>query len=192
MRLETLLQDSKLELTPKQIEALENYSKMLLEWGAIHNLTGSKDETKIYQNILDSIYPVKFVDDPKSLLDVGSGAGFPAIPLAVVWRNAQMVLAEPRNKRASFLRFVAMELGLESVKVEKKRVENLDLEPFELITSRAVNKVEDLIKITAHLSNKDTEFLFYKGENLQNEIKSLREDSYQIVSRGLRNYLYIC
>ena len=192
MRLETLLQDSKLELTPKQIEALENYSKMLLEWGAIHNLTGSKDETKIYQNILDSIYPVKFVDEPKSLLDVGSGAGFPAIPLAVVWKNSQMVLAEPRNKRASFLRFVAMELGLESVKVEKKRVENLDLEPFELITSRAVNKVEDLIKITAHLSNKDTEFLFYKGENLQNEIKSLREDSYQIVSRGLRNYLYIC
>ncbi len=174
------------------IDKLEHFALLLHEWNRIHNLTGAKDIQTIYDNIIDSVYPTGFIDEPNSLLDVGTGAGFPGLVLGIVWDDAECVLCEPINKRASFLKFVAEELSLKNIKVAKSRVEQLRHNPFDLISSRAVTDTELLLSITKHLSSKETQYLFYKGGQIYDEISSLSNQlNYDIVSREKRNYLWI-
>ena len=190
MKLEEILEKNGITLDSDTTQKLNIYSKEIIEWNSIHNLTGAKSIDEVYQNILDSIYPIKFIQEPKTLLDIGSGAGFPAMVLGIVWSNCQTTLCEPRNKRASFLRYIAVELELQNIKVEKKRVEDLKGVEFELITSRAVNRVELLLNLSKHLSSKSSKYLLFKGEMVFEEIKNLNLD-YEIFKRGSRNYLFI-
>jgi 16S rRNA (guanine527-N7)-methyltransferase len=188
--LEEILSSKEILLTKEQQEKLNIYAKLLLEWSKVHNLTGAKSIEEIYINILDSIYPTKFLSPPKNFLDIGTGAGFPGLVLGVVWKNARGLLLEPRNKRAAFLKFVKLELELENLEVLKNRVENIRNYQFDLITSRAVTKVEDLLKLSKHLSKKDSKYLLFKGQNLEEEIKNLKLD-YKIFKREKRVYLLI-
>jgi len=192
MNLRQHLDASDLKIGDTTIVELENFASTLNEWNRIHNLTGARSMDAIYENIIDSIYPMKFIDEPKSLLDVGTGAGFPGMALAIVYKECQTTLCEPLNKRASFLRYVSMELGLESVTVAKCRVEELHTEPFGLITSRAVTDTKLLLDITSKVSDDDTQYLFYKGSHLEDEISSFDNQlNYDIVQRDKRNYLWI-
>ena len=126
-------------------------------------------------------------------MDIGTGAGFPGLILAIVYPNTKVVLCEPRNKRASFLKFVAIELELENVEVVKKRVDDYHhSEPFELITSRAVTNTKMLLSITEHLRDDDTRLLFYKGEQLSSELELVDLPIYyDIIEKNHRNYPYI-
>jgi len=173
-------------------EKFDRFIELLLEWNRVHNLTGAKSSQEIYANIEDSLYPIKFIDKPQSILDVGTGAGFPGLILAIAYPNAKVVLCEPRNKRASFLKFVAIQLGLNNITVIKKRVEDYSDRAFELISSRAVTNTKMLLNLTAHLQNSDTKYLFYKGEQLFNELEDIDSSmDYDIINQGKRNYLYI-
>jgi len=93
------------------IVKLENFSSLLHEWNQIHNLTGAKTIDAIYVNIIDSLYPLTFIQKPKTLLDVGTGAGFPGIVLAMALPECEVVLAEPLKKRVSFLKYAAIDLA---------------------------------------------------------------------------------
>jgi len=173
-------------------EKFDRFSTLLMEWNGVHNLTGAKTRGEIFANIEDSLYPTGFIDMPSSILDVGTGAGFPGLILAIAYPNARVVLCEPRNKRASFLKFVAMELGLDNISVVKKRVEDYSDSAFELISSRAVTNTKMLLDLTYHLQNSDTKYLFYKGEKLFNELEIIDTSmDYDIITQGKRNYLYI-
>ncbi|HHD81472.1 MAG TPA: 16S rRNA (guanine(527)-N(7))-methyltransferase RsmG [Campylobacterales bacterium] len=173
-------------------EKFDKFSTFLMEWNAIHNLTGAKTRGEIFANIEDSLYPTKFIDTPSSILDIGTGAGFPGLILAIAYPNARVVLCEPRNKRASFLKFVAMELELNNVSVVKKRVEEYNDKAFELISSRAVTNTKMLLDLTHHLQNSDTKYLFFKGEQIFNELEIINTTiDYDIITQGKRNYLYI-
>ncbi len=171
----------------------DKFTALLLEWNKVHNLTGARTIQEIKLNIEDSLYPTNFIDEPKSILDVGTGAGFPALILAIVYPKSKVILCEPRNKRASFLKFIAMELELDNVTVIKKRVEDYRTsQSFELISSRAVTNVKMLLDLTAHLKNSNTKYLFYKGENVFNELENIDSSIYyDIINQGKRNYLYI-
>ena len=171
---------------------LEQFADLLHEWNQIHNLTGAKDLDTIYENIIDSLYPVTFIEQPSSLLDVGTGAGFPGMVLGIYFDETETVLCEPLNKRASFLKFVIMELGLKNTTVAKMRVEKLEHAPFALISSRAVTDTKLLLKLTTEVSEDTTQYLFYKGAQVFDEIKaSDNQLNYAIVSRDKRNYLWI-
>jgi 16S rRNA (guanine527-N7)-methyltransferase len=191
MKIENLIED--LSIDCSQIKQLERFSDILQEWNRIHNLTGAKTRDNIYKNILDSLYPCNFIKEPKSLLDIGTGAGFPGLILAIAYPKCYTVLCEPRNKRASFLKFVAIELGLENVEVVKRRVENYSTnKPFELISSRAVTNTKMLLSLTEHLRDDDTRLLFYKGEQLSSELELVDLPIYyDIIEKEKRNYLYI-
>ncbi len=182
-----------ISLDNRQIGQLKEFTSLLKKWNQIHNLTGAKSTTDIYANILDSLYPYTFIKKPNSLLDVGTGAGFPGLILAIGYPESHTILCEPRNKRASFLKFVAMELKLDSVEVIKKRVEDYHAsEPFELITSRAVTNTKMLLSITEHLRDDDTRLLFYKGEQIFSELELVDSPIYyDIIEKNKRNYLYI-
>jgi 16S rRNA (guanine527-N7)-methyltransferase len=188
----TVLGDMGLSPDAGELDSFEKYADLLSEWGKVHNLTGDLDRERIYENIADSLYPVSFVPEPKSMIDIGSGAGFPGLVLAIHWRGCgRVVLCEPRAKRASFLRYAVIELGLESVEVARKRVEDLKSAPFGLICSRAVTETSTLFSIAGHLADGKSSFLLYKGSRLDRELeKSGSESDCLIHSRGARNYLY--
>ena len=171
---------------------LNKFTELLLEWNKIHNLTGAKNALDVEKNIEDSLFPTTFITKPTSILDVGTGAGFPGMILAIAYSDVYTVLCEPRKKRASFLKYVAMELELENVEVVKRRVEDYSAKPFGLISSRAVTDTKMLLDLTKHLQDNSTQLLFYKGEQLFSELESVEAQlDYDIIEKNKRNYLYI-
>ena len=171
---------------------LEGFASLLHEWNQVHNLTGAKTVDAIYVNIVDSLFPLTFIEKPKTLLDVGTGAGFPGLVLAIALPNTEVVLSEPLKKRVSFLKYAAIDLGLSNVSVEAKRVEKVEHEAFELISSRAVTNTKLLLDLTQKISNSQTEYLFYKGSRVFDEVADVQHQlDYDIVQKNQRNYLYI-
>ncbi len=188
---EYLLQES-IILSGEIIIKLENFSSLLNEWNQIHNLTGAKTIDAIYVNIVDSLYPLTFIEKPKTLLDVGTGAGFPGLVLAIALPETEVVLAEPLKKRVSFLKYTAIDLELKNVEVEAKRVEKVEHDAFDLITSRAVTNTKLLLDLTKDISDSKTEYLFYKGSRVFDEIEDVQHQlRYDIVQKNQRNYLHI-
>jgi len=179
-------------LSLELLEKLEKFALLLHEWNQIHNLTGAKTLDAIYVNIVDSLYPLTFIKQPNRLLDVGTGAGFPGLILAMAMPECEVVLAEPLKKRVSFLKYAAIDLVLPNVHVEAKRVESIEDEAFELISSRAVTNTKLLLELTKHISDADTAYLFYKGSRVFDEIEDVQHQlNYDIVQKNQRNYLYI-
>jgi len=171
-------------------ERIEKFISLLLQWSKVHNLTGAKSKTEIEANIVDSIYPLKFINDFGSLADIGTGAGYPGMILAIARPQSKAVLIEPRAKRVAFLNFVKSSLNLENVEIIHKRAEEVKPNSYDLITSRAVTNTALLMDITKHLASGNTEYLFYKGSLVDEEIKDARIKNYEIVNIGDRNYLY--
>ena len=192
MNLSQYLDNEKIILESEIIVKLENFASLLHEWNQIHNLTGAKTIDAIYTNIVDSLYPLTFIDKPKTLLDVGTGAGFPGLVLAIALPKTEVVLAEPLKKRVSFLKYAAIDLELPNVKVEAKRVEKVEHEAFDLITSRAVTNTKLLLELTKDIRNSETKYLFYKGSRVFDEIEDVQHQlDYDIVQKNQRNYLTI-
>ena len=192
MNLSQYLDNEKILLESETIVKLENFASLLHEWNQIHNLTGAKTIDAIYINIVDSLYPLTFIDKPTTLLDVGTGAGFPGLVLAIALPKTEVVLAEPLKKRVSFLKYASIDLELKNVKVEAKRVEKVEHESFGLISSRAVTNTRLLLELTEAISNEQTQYLFYKGSRVFDEIEDVQHQlDYDIVQKNQRNYLYI-
>ena len=192
MNLQAYLVQEGIDLSEEIIIKLENFASLLNEWNQIHNLTGAKTIDAIYTNIVDSLYPLTFIDKPKTLLDVGTGAGFPGLVLAIVLPQTEVVLAEPLKKRVSFLKYAAIDLELPNVRVEAKRVEKVVHKAFELISSRAVTNTKLLLELTKEISDSKTEYLFYKGSRVFDEIEDVQHQlRYDIVQKNQRNYLHI-
>ena len=192
MKLVNDLNSENISLPEEIVGKLERFALLLHEWNQVHNLTGAKTVAAIYDNIVDSLYPLSFIQRPRTLLDVGTGAGFPGLVLAIALPETEVVLAEPLKKRVSFLKYAAIDLGLRNVTVEARRVETVVHEPFALISSRAVTNTKLLLDLTANVSDEDTEYLFYKGSRVFDEMAQVEGDlSYDIIQKNQRNYLYI-
>jgi len=180
-----------LEFENKFYRRCEQYISLLQQWGKVHNLTAELQSEKIDNNILDSIYPLKFLSNFKSFADIGTGAGYPGMLLAIARPNVKAVLIEPRRKRVAFLNFVKNALELKNVEIICDRVENVKDRSFDLITSRAVTNTSLLMDLTKDITTSETEFLFYKGSMLESEMKDASINNYEIINVKDRNYLYI-
>jgi len=168
----------------------EAFIQKLLEWNKIHNLTGAKTKEEIEKNIADSINGLQCLkNEPKTALDVGSGAGFPGLILAMAMPDTKWFLVEPRNKRVAFLNYIKSVLDLKNVEVIKNRVEKIQSFKVDLITSRAVMKTKDLISLVKNFIHKDTILLFYKGENVENKLEEIK--NYKIYKDKKRRYLFL-
>ncbi|RLA59267.1 MAG: 16S rRNA (guanine(527)-N(7))-methyltransferase RsmG [Epsilonproteobacteria bacterium] len=192
MNLSQYLDKEVIDLPFDVILKLEKFAALLHEWNHIHNLTGAKSIEAIYTNIIDALYPLTFIEKPKNILDVGTGAGFPGLVLAIAFPQTQVTLAEPLKKRVSFLKYACIDLLLSNVTVEAKRVETLEHKAFSLITSRAVSNTKLLLELTSKVSNIKTQYLFYKGSRVFDEVLDVQHQlDYDIVQKNQRNYLYI-
>ena len=189
MNLKTTLIKEGIELPDNFFHNIQKYKEHLFKWNKIHNLTGAKDEKTIDEFIYDAVFPISFLPHVKNLLDIGTGAGFPGMILALALPDTKVTLVEPLTKRASFLQFIKADLGLENVRVIKKRVEDMDPEIFSLVTSRAVTDTQMLLKLSQNFRDENSKLLFYKGEKVFEEVdKSI---NYEIIETKNRHYLLI-
>ena len=162
----------------------EIFCDELLKWNKIHNLTGYKTKDLVFENIFDSIYPLKFINDFKSAIDIGSGNGFPAILLAIEKIESKFYLVEPNNKKVAFLNYIVMMLDLPNVEILKCRFEDLKRFKVDLITSRALFSSDKLVEMSKDFLNDNGYVLFYKGSNESNVYAKIGNRSYVYKSKG--------
>lgn len=167
------------------------FTSLLQQWGKVHNLSGRLTTEDIKENIIDSVYPLQYLDSFESFADIGTGAGYPGLILAMAKSDIKCYLIEPRIKRVAFLNFVKNSLGLKNVEVIAKRVEDVENVKVDLVTSRAVTNTKLLLDITKNISNDTTSYLFYKGSLLESEIEDAKLENTLVYSRKDRNYLYL-
>ncbi|KLE02569.1 16S rRNA (guanine(527)-N(7))-methyltransferase RsmG [Aliarcobacter butzleri] len=189
--LQKLLEANNLKFENKFYEDCEVFVKLLQQWGTIHNLSGRLTRDDIYENILDSLYPLTFIEKYESFADIGTGAGYPGLILAIALRDTKAYLIEPRIKRVSFLNFVKATLKLDNLVVLCNRVEEVKDLQVDLITSRAVTNTSLLLDITKNIKKPNSSYLFYKGSMLESELENAKVNNYKIVNKKDRNYLYI-
>ena len=176
-------------------EKCDKFGECLRKFNQIHSLTNYDDLSKI---IGDSIKGIEFIPKyPKIAIDVGSGAGFPAIFLAMILTHTKWHFYEPNAKKASFLTYAKVNLGLQNIQIHREKIQNSLKFRSDLITSRAVMKTKDLVEICSGYYDEATNFLLYKGSSVESEVSEFVGDEKfkfaktQIFNEKTRNYLLI-
>lgn len=153
---------------------------LLQHWNKTYNLTAIRDwQAMIPLHILDCLSIIPYIRGP-NLMDVGSGAGFPGIPLAIVCPNLAITLVESNRKRVLFLETVKHELQLSHLTIWQGRVEHYQPEfGFDTITSRAFCHLSEFVQLTDHLLAESGQWCAMKGQISQEELASIPY-SYQV------------
>jgi len=175
------------KLKMKNEEKYKIFINELLKWNKTHKLTNYNKE-KIYEQIYDSLYPFKYIQNVKTAIDVGTGAGFPGLILAIENPEIKWYLVEPLKKRYSFLNYIKMLLNLENVEIIPKRIEHSNLQKVDLITSRAVMKTKDFLNLISPFIKENGTILLYKGSNVLDELEGINA---KIINNKNRNYVFI-
>jgi 16S rRNA (guanine527-N7)-methyltransferase len=167
---------------------LESFIEYLLKWNKTHKLTNYKTKDEILRQIEDSLYPLDKIKNAKTAIDVGTGAGFPGLILAMKMPNTKWYLVEPLKKRYSFLNYVKLALNLDNVTVIPQRLENSNAPKADLVTSRAVMPTKEILKIIKPFLKENATILLYKGSDVQKELEGLKAE---ITKKNHRNYVFI-
>ena len=174
--MDSLIQDAKtlfnVHLTARQVVALVNYEKELMEWNQKFNLTAIRDVESIRtKHFLDSYSCVLAwkANPPQRLIDVGTGAGFPGIPLKIIYPTMQVTLVESVGKKAMFCQHVIQTLGLEGIEVLHSRAEDVGQNPvhreaYDWAVARAVANLNILSEYLLPLVKLGGTMLAQKGE----------------------------
>lgn len=187
MDLKATLDNDKIILPDNFFYNVQKYKEHLHKWNKIHNLTGAKDDNTLNEFIYDAVFPVSFLPTVASLMDIGTGAGFPGMILAFALPDTHVTLVEPLMKRASFLQFIKADLELKNVTVVKKRVENMEPKIFDIITSRAVTDTDMLLNLSQNFRDENSQLLFYKGEKVYDEVG--QKYQHEVIKTKNRHYL---
>lgn len=162
----------------KQIEQLKRYMEILLEWNEKMNLTAITDPEEIWEkHFLDSILPFKDLSI-SNFCDVGSGAGFPCLPVKIVFPHIHCTMIEPLQKRCRFLEHVIQELELKDVEVLNFRAEEFakdHREVFDCISARAVARLNILLELCAPLCKVNGRLIFLKGRSGLEELEEAKK-----------------
>ncbi|HFU7037706.1 TPA: 16S rRNA (guanine(527)-N(7))-methyltransferase RsmG [Streptococcus agalactiae] len=144
-------------LTDKQKKQFETYFRLLVEWNEKINLTAITDKEEVYlKHFYDSIAPILqgYIDNsPLSILDIGAGAGFPSIPMKILYPEIDITIIDSLNKRINFLNILANELELSGVHFFHGRAEDFGQDKvfrakFDIVTARAVARMQVLAELT--------------------------------------------
>lgn len=167
---------------PMEITPLLQYVYLLDKWNRSYNLTAIRDlEAIITRHLLDSLAIIPWLHGTR-ILDVGTGAGLPGIPLAIHNRQLQVVLLDSNGKKIRFLQEVKRTLGLDNVEIVQSRVESYHPQQgFDTVTSRAFSDLAQMIKWTSHLIGTNGIWLAMKGRYPETELASINQP-YQVES----------
>jgi 16S rRNA (guanine527-N7)-methyltransferase len=171
-------QTAKLALSEKQYALFLRYMLELLEWNRSTNLTRIVEPQAIaIKHFLDSMLVTRYIQiSQKNIVDVGSGGGFPGIPLAILEPDCNVVLIETLRKKTSFLKHIVRTLGLANVQVHNGRAEAYPDPPtFDLAISRAFASLSDFTAIAARLIKPQGSIVCMKGRMPLDEIEALND-----------------
>jgi 16S rRNA (guanine527-N7)-methyltransferase len=187
-----LLRDGIIELglTPskQQINAFMVYLSELKKWNRAYNLTGlENDKDIIIKHFFDSLLYLKAISEGEiRVADVGSGAGFPGIPIKIMRPEIEMYLIEPSRKKSAFLRHIIRRLELKRIEVIEKRIEEIKVnqelaQPFDIALTRALFSIKDFLKKASHIVKTGGILILNKGPKVKEEITMIRDIKYEIV-----------
>lgn len=196
-KLKKLLETGTMELclptTNQQINLFLDYLEILKKWNEAYNLTAIRNpEDMVAMHLLDSLSIAPFIKG-KNILDVGTGAGLPGIPLAILYPERRFTLLDSNGKKIRFLFQAKNQLGLENVNEIQGRAEKHQTEArFNAITSRAFSDLSDMIEKTKHLLEKGGRFYAMKGQFPDQELSMLPKHykvvaSHRLVVPGVNN-----
>lgn len=164
------------ELDDAAVEKFVVFIRLLEKWNRVTNLTAVRDPLQmVTRHILDSLAVVPFLTRG-SLLDVGSGAGLPGVPIAIARPGLDVTLLDANAKKSRFVRQAAAELGLDNIQVVQARMQ--EYQPgrsFDMVISRAVASLDELYQQTVHLLRPGGRMLFMKGAVPEQEIGALQD-----------------
>ncbi|MEJ2696412.1 MAG: 16S rRNA (guanine(527)-N(7))-methyltransferase RsmG [Candidatus Sulfobium sp.] len=169
------LRELGLGLNEFQIASFLTYLSELRKWNRTYSLTGLKSASDIViKHFLDSLLFRKVLPpEVRSLADVGSGAGFPGIPLKIADPALEVYLVEPTQKKAVFLRHVCSRLGLEGIEVINRRLEEVEGLKVDAAVTRALFSVGDFLKKAAGILNEGGILALSKGPKVDEELKGV-------------------
>lgn len=155
-------------------QRLLDYLALMQKWNKVHNLTAVRDaDEMVTLHLLDSLVVLPHID-AKHLLDVGSGAGLPGIPLAICLPDLDVTVIDSNSKKVSFMRQAKAELGITNLEVLDGRVEDIaPARKFEIIISRAFSDLSLFISLTHHLLDSQGKWLAMKGVYPEAELADL-------------------
>ena len=181
-KLETGLKQAGLILNEGVRQKLLDYLALIQKWNKVHNLTAVRDpEDMVTLHLLDSLSVLPHIK-ARRLLDVGSGAGLPGIPLALCLPHLQVTVMDSSHKKASFLRQAKVELGIANLEVVCGRVEQYHPDAlFDIVISRAFSDLAEFISLTRHLCAPDGVWMAMKGVYPYDELAQVKVTPTQVV-----------
>lgn len=173
------LKELSLNYTSEQVRSFVAYLTELKKWNKAYNLTSLKtDEDIIIKHFLDSLLYLKAMPEGAiSVMDVGSGAGFPGIPIKIIRPEIAMYLVESTRKKAAFLKHIISILRLSNIEVVQKRVEDLEAMDVDVAVTRALFDIRDFCGKASPVLERGGLLILSKGPKVNEEIKAIvKED----------------
>jgi len=177
IQLKNGIRDLNIDASEKQIEDLLKFIELLKKWNKVYNLTALKTEKEFLElHILDSLTIFPYLEKSLNVLDVGSGAGLPGIPLAIMFPEINFTLLDSNTKKTRFIQQAVIDLKLKNCKVVHDRIELFKPNSkYDTITTRAFAEINDTIEKLQHFSTKELKLLFMKSKSVSEELKKLNE-----------------
>ena len=176
------LQRMDLKLSDQVIDQLMTYLNLVEKWNRVYNLTAIRERDEMIKlHFLDSLSIFNHVH-VKNILDVGSGAGFPGIVLAITKPELKVTVMDSVNKKTTFMQQVKSELALTNLDVVNSRVE--DYQPitlFEAVTSRAFSNLKNMMSLTQHTLKKEGVWLAMKSKDVKEELEEFEKNQYTLI-----------
>ena len=175
-----------IDLNSQQLSQFEIYKNELLDWNVRINLISESSAQEIItRHFLDSLTAVQFITQPQAvIIDIGSGAGFPGLPLKIARPNLKIYLLESNRKKVSFMKHIIRLLQLSSAHVLHDRVENIIRqnswkEKFDILISRAAFKLDELVKLGDFFLSPAGQLIAWKGPNVEKELNDCLKTQHQ-------------
>lgn len=173
------LEKINITITEKQLEQLDQYYNLLVEWNKYMNLTGIIAKEQVYlKHFYDSLTLSKIIElDNQSLCDIGTGAGFPGMVLKIVFPNLKVTLVDATLKKCNFLEMVINKLNLTNIEVINARAEDYSKttrEKFDIVTSRAVAPLKHLLEYSIPLVKVGGTYIAMKSD-LSKELEGINK-----------------
>ena len=176
------LQRMVLKLSDQMIDQLMTYLNLVEKWNRVYNLTAIRERDEMIKlHFLDSLSILNHVH-VKNILDIGSGAGFPGIVLAITKPELKVTVMDSVNKKTTFMQQVKSELALTNLDVVNSRVE--DYQPitlFEAVTSRAFSNLKNMMSLTQHTLQKEGVWLAMKSKDVKEELEEFEKNQYTLI-----------
>ncbi|NQG19659.1 16S rRNA (guanine(527)-N(7))-methyltransferase RsmG [Streptococcus suis] len=193
------LADQGIQLTEQQKNQFHRYFELLVEWNVKINLTAITQEEEVYlKHFYDSIAPIlqgHIQNQALKLLDIGAGAGFPSLPMKIIYPELDVTIIDSLNKRINFLHLLAEELGLDKVHFYHGRAEDFAQDKqfraqFDIVTARAVARMQILSELTIPYLKLNGKLIALKASSAEDELAQAKNALNLLFAKVLENHDY--